>query len=754
MKNRYSIWLFLCLVLLLGVSFSIPAKSDVAGNPGFKKAEAAYYLPEDIFTLIEPGVVIELIEFEIPADNQPLATFSLTSPAGRPLDIEGEFTPGAFSIRWMLSYIPLGEENKITYHLPEDRRRDGDGEYTYLGDGIYTYKFATVLPDNYQVDATHTLGVAARRDLRDWGDFGLSRYYDNIVYNFVPSGASEPIPRDIVTTATCDRCHDAFEGLGHPQTYQEVQICQNCHNPALYNEEEDLSYSLNVVIHRLHSGNQPGAEMHYPPQINDCEVCHTGGTPTDDVPLVANPNPAVSCDGSGVGMTTMSWADIGPAEIRINSEDGKLFGQANGAGSADTGNWVKDGMEFFLLDADGEVADEQKVNLSVAGCVGNAPYTFRGSAGVLHSNWMTRPTRAACGGCHEYGDHAIDWETGENHAGGPQDDDEFCSLCHKADSGEEYDSSVRGAHIVERNSKQLNGVLVQIKSVTNTGPGLRPTVTFSAKNKGGAINPNNLNRLRFRLAGPNEDFSFHEQENAVGQAVATGSDWSYTFDTKLPMDAEGSWSVSFEARDLVTIETHEGEDEVRDQSENYLFPIAVTDATPVPRRLVVDDEKCENCHSNLALHGGNRHNGGEYCQNCHMPAATGETEVVEGEEDSIHFKYMIHKIHAGAQLEFGYAVGGHVYDEVHFPRDLSDCEACHVDDSYELPLPQGVLPTVTPNPNSFTDELQPIAAACLSCHDSFVAAAHADANTGGLGESCEACHGEGKTYAVSRVHAE
>jgi hypothetical protein len=44
-------------------------------------------------------------------------------------------------------------------------------------------------------------------------------------------------------------------------------------------------------------------------------------------------------------------------------------------------------------------------------------------------------------------------------------------------------------------------------------------------------------------------------------------------------------------------------------------------------------------------------------------------------------------------------------------------------------------------------------ASCLSCHDSLSAASHADANTSGLGESCDACHGEGKSYAVEKVHA-
>jgi len=49
--------------------------------------------------------------------------------------------------------------------------------------------------------------------------------------------------------------------------------------------------------------------------------------------------------------------------------------------------------------------------------------------------------------------------------------------------------------------------------------------------------------------------------------------------------------------------------------------------------------------------------------------------------------------------------------------------------------------------------MQPIAAACLACHDSDYAAAHADTNTSIFGEACTNCHGEGKTFAVEKVHA-
>jgi len=219
------------------------------------------------------------------------------------------------------------------------------------------------------------------------------------------------------------------------------------------------------------------------------------------------------------------------------------------------------------------------------------------------------------------------------------------------------------------------------------------------------------------------------------------------------MDAEGSYSVSFEGR--ITTEVN-GSNE-RDSAENAMVAVAVTDDEPMARRMIVDDAKCEACHSNLSLHGDNRKNATEYCQTCHMPAATDEEVRLEGEAEGIHFKYMIHKIHRGAELEnlpyivYGYRSSVHDYSDVHYPGDLRNCETCHVEDSYGVPLPEGALPTVSPAAD--IPVMAPITATCLSCHDGSSSVSHALANTSAFGESCETCHGDGKSASVERVHA-
>jgi len=150
-----------------------------------------------------PEVDLEIIDIDIPADRTPLVTFSIENSNGLPLDRNGIYTEGPVDIRFMLTYIPMGEEQKVNYH---DRLRDRSGTYTTIEQGLYTYKFTTVLPEDWEQDATHTLAGVATRDLRN--PYELSRYYDNEVYNFVPSGVGMPMPRDVMSTETCNRCHD------------------------------------------------------------------------------------------------------------------------------------------------------------------------------------------------------------------------------------------------------------------------------------------------------------------------------------------------------------------------------------------------------------------------------------------------------------------------------------------------------------------------------------------------------------------
>jgi hypothetical protein len=753
----------------------VMAKSDVAADYGFTSSDKENYLTEADILFIRPGLELEVISVVIPEDRQAEVTYKITDPAGLPLDSEGVFTPGPVSTSFILAYIPEGEKAYVSYTTREasseetgittiQASTDSGGTYTTIEDGVYMYKFATVLPEDYNTNATHSMGMYARRDLREWD---LDRYVANEVEDFVPSGAGEAMPRDIVSTETCNTCHDPL--AIHGGSRQKVELCVLCHNPTQsLDPDTDDSVDMPYMVHKIHAGAHlengytiigyrqsvhDYSHVEFTTDLNDCEVCHTGGTPTEELPLVLNPNPTPVCDASGLGMTEVGWGDQGGVEIHVNAADGPLFAASGGANSKATGKWVRDTTTFFLVDAaSGEVIQEAPASNTVFGCANNPPAARTGEAASDHAVWMTNPSRWVCGSCHD----DIDFEAGVNHP--PQADDNNCATCHKP-TGEEYGLSVAGTHTVDYKSSQLGGFLVDIVELRMLEPGRKPAVVFTMNSKSGPINPEDINRLRFSLSGPNSDFAFYAQETATDSLKREGDYWVYYFQTALPEDTMGSYSLGVEGRlDAEIDKGFDGVESFRDQMQNFIMPVAVTDTAPMSRRMVVDDAKCESCHGNLSLHGSNRHDANGYCQTCHNPSLTDE-EVRpegEGEPESVDFRYMIHKIHRGADLENGYVVYGyrsslHDFSDVEYVGDLRNCEACHVDDSYTLPLPDGVLPVTTPR--DLWTPMLPESASCLSCHDSDGAKIHADSNTSDLGEACSTCHGTGKTYSVEAVHA-
>lgn len=212
---------------------------------------------------------------------------------------------------------------------------------------------------------------------------------------------------------------------------------------------------------------------------------------------------------------------------------------------------------------------------------------------------------------------------------------------------------------------------------------------------------------------------------------------------------------------------------------------AVTNDTA--RRVVVDSDKCANCHEWFEGHGGNRVRTVDVCVTCHVPnlstsgravdlssytpgsnANTDATIAALGSdpltwpEDTNNFKDLIHGIHASHFRETSFEFvrdrgnsGRFYYDWSHvtFPGELNNCETCHEDGTY-LPasVPANALftnvRTTTGNPAetqadvagarktvpNATDLVNtPISSACHYCHDSAAAASHMELNGGAIG---------------------
>jgi len=378
------------------------------------------------------------------------------------------------------------------------------------------------------------------------------------------------------------------------------------------------------------------------------------------------------------------------------------------------------------------------------------------TGGTQSGTYLTAPSRAACGSCHD----TVNFATGEGHVNLPQVSDNLCANCHIPQGELEFDASIKGAHTIPQFSQQLPGTTFSILKVENTGRGQKPTVTFTIKDKAGKVlEASKMDSLSLLLAGPTTDYAAAIREDAR-QASVVGNEFLYTFTSAIRENATGTYAVGLEGYKNVKINPDtKKEMSVRDVGFNQLHYFSVDGSKPAPRRAVVSSEKCNTCHGTLMLHGTIRRNT-EYCVLCHNPNATdvarrNKPELMPAE--SVHFKTMIHKIHTGEELTRDFTVYGFGsnpinFNEVRFPGDRRNCNKCHVTDSYQLPLAESLLPSQAPR--DYINPMQPTTAACLSCHTDKPSAAHAAVMTSPtLGESCAACHGRNNEFSLDRVHA-
>jgi OmcA/MtrC family decaheme c-type cytochrome len=125
-------------------------------------------------------------------------------------------------------------------------------------------------------------------------------------------------------------------------------------------------------------------------------------------------------------------------------------------------------------------------------------------------------------------------------------------------------------------------------------------------------------------------------------------------------------------------------------------------------RDIADMATCNNCHADLAFHGGARFEVQE-CVTCHNP---GSADANSG--NTVDMTVMTHKIHHGANLPsviaggdyciYGFRDSLHCYGDVVHPQDIRACSNCHDADD----------PTTPDAANWYT---APTEEACGSCHD-------------------------------------
>jgi OmcA/MtrC family decaheme c-type cytochrome len=397
--------------------------------------------------------------------------------------------------------------------------------------------------------------------------------------------------------------------------------------------------------------------------------------------------------------------------------------------------------------------------------------------------YMTNPTRAACGACH----NDVNFATGVKHAGGPQFDDNLCATCHIPQGEMDFDASIKGAHVAPTESSLLGGLVVTITKISSGTAGSSPVVAYTIKDKAGnPLAASKLGSLSFTMAGPTTDYGYtsfgtdvttpgYVTESAL-TAGTCGADGSclFTFKHAVPAAAKGTYSIGVEARRTETVLAGTTSSQtITYGAKNQVMNFSVDGSPVAPRRAVVATANCNNCHVALSLHGGLR-NQTEYCVLCHNPSNTDfpvrPNAVVAADKalpnQGINFNLLVHRIHTGANLPanrpyvvVGFGGSHNDFSDVLYAAmgptgvagDTRNCNICHVSNS-DLNLPAGLNPVT--DPQGPLNPVQPVTSACTGCHVDIATASHALTNTNQLGESCAVCHGAGAAYAVDQVHAQ
>lgn len=150
--------------------------------------------------------------------------------------------------------------------------------------------------------------------------------------------------------------------------------------------------------------------------------------------------------------------------------------------------------------------------------------------------------------------------------------------------------------------------------------------------------------------------------------------------------------------------------------------------------MINDATSCANCHDPLGAHGGVRQDV-KLCVLCHSPQT-----VDPDTGNTVDFKVMIHKIHAGANLPsvkagtpyviIGNAQSVNDFSGVTYPQDLRNCANCH----------EGTVPASKPA-QAANWYSYPSSATCGSCHDdlNFTTGANHPAGPA-LDANCANCH--------------
>ena len=600
---------------------------------------------------------------------------------------------------------------------------DSQGTLVDNGGGSYTYTFyrdlakikdtAGVTDVTYDSTLTHRLVLTlTHNDAPEKFPLTVNKIFD---FTIDPTTkAAIPVTatssrRDITTTEKCNNCHGNISKMfghgyllndgGHFDTRPDVRNCISCHNDQMRIGAASAT-SVNYVFPALTAAQI--ANRRTSPIILDGEVVL-------DFPIMIH----------------------------------KMH--------------MGDRLTKTGYNADGVLFNEKAYPQDITNCRGchSGDTAAQLAATPQGNNWKDKPSRLACGSCHD----GINWTTGAGktisgattgHVGGRATSDALCYVCHDAVSIDTlYHVTINAtpnnpsvpagatnftyeiSSVTVGTGADLGKPIVKFRIMAVTPPATTATPVTFVKSVGGTAPLTGFTGApSFLVAfadGTNTTVDFNNTGGTLAGGQPTSVSIAKLCDTSVSAtatvgtsgtmtgpDASGYYTATLNqaatatlgksvfpaGAKMRTVELQGYFTQVSPALARHAVMVTKTVTGDTARRLVVDSAKCALCHEFFEGHGGNRNYNMDGCTLCHNPnlSSGGRTLALTTPEATLNLKDMIHSMHGAGMrandYQFGIVrlAGMFNYSDIVYPGILYNCETCHKPGTYGA-VPAGALAT-------------------------------------------------------------